>query len=122
MVPSEPGMSGPVLVGEQADGRVVVALSGDLELANANLIGDQLRAVVSRNRPRLLLLDMSAVDFCDCAALQTLIDVHGDGERGGTRVVISAASPKVMWLLRLLALDRLFDHPATEPATGESSG
>ena len=109
MVPSEPGVSGPVLVGEPAGGRVVVALSGDLELANANLIGDQLRAVMNRNRPRVLLLDMSAVDFCDCAALQTLIDVHGEGVRVGTRVVISEASPTMVWLLRLFALDCLFD-------------
>jgi anti-anti-sigma factor len=122
MVPHEPGMGGPVLVGEQAQGRIRVALSGGLELANAQVIGDQLRAVMSRDRPRVLLLDMSAVDFCDCAALQALIDVHGEGERAGTRVVISVASPMMVWLLRLFALDRLFDYPTTGPATGESSG
>jgi anti-anti-sigma factor len=121
MVPSKPGMSGPVLVGEQALGRIGVALSGGLELANAHLIGDQLRDVMSHDRPRVLLLDMSAVDFCDCAALQMLIDVRGEGERVGIRVVISVASPMMVWLLRLFLLDRLFGYPGAGPA-GESSG
>jgi anti-anti-sigma factor len=122
MGPSAEGSSGPLLVIEQAQGRIRVVLTGSLDLANMQPIGAQLRAVMSRHRPRTLMLDMTRVDFCDCGSLQMLIDVRCDGELAGTRVVIPAASPTVVWLLRLFALDGVFGYPTTGPAIGESIG
>jgi anti-anti-sigma factor len=122
MGPFEKDTTGRLLVVQQANGRIRAILPGALDLTNTETTRDQLRAVMSRFRPRTLILDMTAVDFCDCASLQMLIDVHADGERQGTRVVIRGASPVMAWLLRLFELDDLFDYPATGPARDESSG
>jgi anti-anti-sigma factor len=122
MGPSAEGAPGPLLVVEQAHGRIRVILTGSLDLANVQTVGAQLRAVMSRHRPRTLTLDMTRVDFCDCSSLQMLIDVRRDGELAGTRVVIPAGSPAVVRLLRLFALDGLFGYPTTGPTTGESIG
>jgi anti-anti-sigma factor len=105
-----------------APGRIRAALSGTLDLTNAPSIGDRLRAVMSAEHPRVLLLDAGAVEFCDCAALQMLLDVRSEGERAGIHVAISIASPALVMLLRLFSLDRLFDYPAARSSAGESSG
>jgi anti-anti-sigma factor len=97
-------------------------VSGSLDLENADLVGAQLMGALRELRPRVLLLDLDTVDFCDCASLRTLLEVHAEGERTGTRVVVAAASPLVRWLLQLFAVDRLFDQTSAGPAVGESSG
>jgi anti-anti-sigma factor len=121
MAPFEPGPQMRLLVGEPAQGRVRVTVSGSLDLAIAGELGERLRAAVARG-PRMLVLDLAAVDFCDCAALGVLIGVRDEGQRTGCAVVISAASPAVALLLGLLGLDGLLGYPPPGPGRGEFRG
>lgn len=122
MVSSGPDVRRHVRIGELVRGRVHADLSGSLDLANADLVADRLRGVLGCSRPQVLTLDMSAVNFCDCAALGVLVSVHEEGQRQGTRVVISAASPEVTWLLRFFGLEPLFAYSAGGSVIGDSSG
>ena len=121
-MPSEPVTSGQIFVDEPMPGQVRAALSGNLDLLNAQPLSEELRALLSRERPRVLMLDASGVDFCDCSALQMLLDVHDEGQRLDARVVISRASPAIERLLRLFDLTGLFGYPTAGPAGGESIG
>jgi anti-anti-sigma factor len=120
MASSDQGMHGHVVLGEHTPGRLVAALSGDLDLAVADDIAGELRSAVDRARPRTLALDLMAVDFCDCAALRALLIVRAECARVGCRMVISAMSPAMRWLLELTELDAVFGHPDREP--GASNG
>ena len=122
MVSFEQGAHGQLLVGEHAQGRIVVRLLGSWDLAMAEMLEERLCALVRQDRPRTMALDMVAVDFCDCAVLRVLLGVRAEGQRVGCEVVISAAAPAVVWLLDLLGLEGVFGHPPLEPGRGELSG
>jgi anti-anti-sigma factor len=111
-----------VVVGEPDQGSIVVSLSGDWDLANADSLGDGLRAVLRRGGLRSLALDMTAVEFCDCAVLRMLLGFRADARRNGCEVLISAASPQVAWLLGLMALQRVFGYQLLESKSRDSSG
>jgi anti-anti-sigma factor len=108
MVSSEQSTKAYVVVREHTAERFVAVLFGSLDLAIAADLGQQLRAVVVRDGVRVLALDLAAVDFCDCAVLRELVRTHSEGRKRGRSVVITAASPVVSWLLRLVNLDQLF--------------
>ncbi|MBG0564246.1 STAS domain-containing protein [Actinoplanes aureus] len=108
-----PEMPGRVLVSETTPGTVTARLSGAFDLANADRLDDTLRAALHDQRPAVLALDMTAVEFCDCAVVRILLRVRADGALIGCRVVVAAASPMVAWLLRLLDVEGPFDYPPT---------
>ncbi|MDI6099592.1 STAS domain-containing protein [Actinoplanes sp. NEAU-A12] len=116
---------------EPVDGTVTAVLSGSFDMANAGDLETTLRTALTERRPRVLMLDAAAVDFCDCAGLRALLRVrYRAAEPDLTcRLVMSAVSPAMIWLLDLLGVGRLFGYPAVgsmpvagpDPA-GEPSG
>jgi anti-anti-sigma factor len=114
----EPDPQMRLVVGEPVLGRTQVTLSGSLDLAVTDELDARLRAAMTEGRPRPLALDLSAVDFCDCAALRVLSGAHAQGRRLGCTVLITAASPAVTWLLELVGSERLPGSSPPEPAGG----
>ena len=108
------------------DGAVVAVLSGSLDLTDAPVVRESLRP--AGRWPRTLVLDLAAVDFCDCAVLGALIAVRGEAGLSGGRVLIAAASPAVRVLLAATQTAALFGYPpvgpgqAVESSADESSG
>lgn len=107
-----------IAVRDVEPGTVLAVLSGEIDYDITARFEDALRRVLLERRPQMLALSMVSVDFCDCAALHTLVRVHEEGDRLSCRVVISDASPAVGWLLELFGLDRLFGYPAAAPNSG----
>ncbi len=88
------------------DGHSVVVLRGDLDVTGAADAGVAIAALVTRGRT--LVIDMSALDFMDCAALGVLLKVQTLARRGGGDVVLAAPQPYVRRLLALTGRDELF--------------
>ncbi|MEU4620656.1 STAS domain-containing protein [Actinoplanes sp. NPDC023801] len=110
--------TGRVVVGERVRDRVrdrvTAVLSGDLDGTVADEVGAQLRLGVRGTGPGILMLDMAVVDFCDVAGLRALLAAQAEGSRIGCRVVISAPSEVVVWLLDLTGLGESFGYPPGE--------
>jgi anti-sigma B factor antagonist len=70
------------------DGRVVVALRGDLDVTVRADAEAAITALVARGQ--YLIIDMSALDFLDCSALGALLRVRGLARRAGGDVVLAA--------------------------------
>jgi sulfate permease, SulP family len=79
---------------------------GRLFFANAQSVGDQIRALVAEHQPRVVALDMSRVPDLEYSALQMLVD----GERRmteeeGVTVWLAALNPSVLASIRASPLE-----------------
>jgi anti-anti-sigma factor len=105
--------------------RVCVTLRGELDLDSQRSLRSGLFEALADSATGLDL-DLSRLDFCDCAGLGVLLELRRRALSQSKTVVIRATSPAVDLLLTLLQARELFipphphsaepPHPA--PATG----
>ena len=69
------------------DGRVHVALRGELDLSTVGKVQDELRRVEASSPP-VLVLDLSKLTFLDSTGLRCLVTADERGREAGRRVVI----------------------------------
>src|SRR5205809_5713791 len=84
--------------------RSVLRLQGELDASNR----DRLHSAISsalENHPPLLVVDLSGLDFTDCAGLSVLVWAHKRMAGSGHELVITGAKPIVRRLLHLADLD-----------------
>jgi anti-anti-sigma factor len=48
-----------------------------------------------------VVIDLSEVDFCDCAGARVLVAAHGVARARGVPCRLSVPQPHVVWLLQL---------------------
>ncbi len=93
---------------ETFDGLLILRPEGRLFFANAQQVGDQIRALVAEHRPSVLALDMSRVPDIEYSALQMLVQGERRMTEEGITVWLAALNPNVLQCIRSSALaDRL---------------
>ncbi len=96
-------------------GRVVVALRGELDVADAATVGAALAAVAARERE--IIVDLAGLGFIDCSGVAALVRARKHARDGGGDLLLAAATQQV---LRVLTLTRLIDvfsvHASVEEA------
>lgn len=95
--------------------RVAVEIRGELDLDATEQLEHALRAALAA-AVGTVELDLGAVVFCDCAALNVLLDLRERGLRQGKKVVVRSASPVVERLLELTGTAQLFTDADPRPA------
>jgi anti-anti-sigma factor len=70
---------------------IVVALTGELDVATAPVLGSRLETL-GRDGHGRLVIDVSALTFCDCSGLGTLVRAHRRAARGGGWVRLCGAA------------------------------
>ncbi|MFG2090774.1 MULTISPECIES: STAS domain-containing protein [unclassified Spirillospora] len=111
-----PGAGGPVDGLEVAVARVrgdtaVVALTGEIDLRTADGLRARLVELHAAG-PRRLLVDFTAVPFCDAAGLGALVAAHNQISASGGEIVLAGVRPAQSRLLRITGLHRLFQTHA----------
>ena len=96
-----------------AGGYTIVAISGELDIANAYALRERLLDVLHRAGIRLVL-DLSAVSFCDASGLATLVATRRRAVLLGGALRLAGAQPQVLKILRVTGLHR---HLAIYPTT-----
>jgi len=100
-------------------GHVVVALRGELDVSGAADVEAAITAVVVPGQS--LIIDMSALDFMDCASLGALLRVRGLARSFGGDVVLAAPARRARRLLALSGQDQAFRvHPSVEAAVASN--
>jgi anti-anti-sigma factor len=99
-------MPGVELKASVRDGHVVVVLRGDLDITGADAAETAFAALVVRGQSPII--DMSALDFIDCASLGALLGVQALARRCGGDVVLAAPQPHALRLLALTGRDEVF--------------
>ncbi|MFF8268464.1 STAS domain-containing protein [Streptomyces sp. NPDC016562] len=97
---------------QRADGYLKVAVSGELDIQSAPRLRVILDEALS-DGARVVELDFSEVEFCDCYGLGVLLEARRRaGERGTVLRVVSVTSPLVRRLLRGTGTAGLLGRPA----------
>jgi len=82
------------------------ALQGELTIAQANQLHEQLREALAAGRCHL---DLSAVQECDSAGIQLLIATRHSARAQGLPLTLAAASPAVQASLQRYGLIHLLN-------------
>ena len=89
--------------------QVAVVEVGDvLDLGSVARTREQLHDALA-GRPERLVVDLSGCSFVDASALSMLLDVHRRACRHGGELRLRGCSPRVLRLLSLTGLRRVFD-------------
>ncbi|MBO3752873.1 STAS domain-containing protein [Streptosporangiaceae bacterium NEAU-GS5] len=96
-------------------GAAIVHLRGELDLATREAVRERLLRALQRSTG-LLIVDLSAVSFCDAAGLGVVVGVQGRARSLDIALGLAAPRPHVANVLHLTGLDRSF------PMYGATSG
>ena len=92
---------------ETFEGLLILRPEGRLFFANAQQVGDQIRALVAEHRPSVVALDLSRVPDIEYSALQMLLDGERRFTADGVTVWLAAANPNVLACIRASPLAEL---------------
>ena len=90
---------------EVREDAVVARLTGEIDMASAAGLSEQLHAAAVDNRTECLVCDLSSVGYLDSSAIEMLFQLHGALGRRGTDLIVVA--PPASCAERLLTLVRL---------------
>lgn len=104
----------PAFSVRRGDGYTIVTIGGDIDIARAPGLREQLLGLLGPGSSRLVV-DLSGVTFCDASGLAVLVGVaRRVGLLGGV-LRLAAPAPPVSAVLRLTGLDSRFEIFAAVP-------
>lgn len=87
---------------------MVVTASGELDIASAPMLRDELAAVITaKPRPRVVCCDLTEVTFMDSTALSALVFAHETAAMGGQEFCVAGARSSVHRVIELTQLDQV---------------
>jgi anti-sigma B factor antagonist len=87
-----------------AETALTVQVSGDMDHQAAPFFRDRLLHEIARG-PRRVVLDLSAVSFCDSAGLSVLLGAWRQADRAGAVLVLACVPPNLRRMLSLTGVD-----------------
>jgi anti-anti-sigma factor len=101
----------------ESDGLAVVALRGELEVADAASVAAALAAVAAR-APEIIV-DLAGLEFIDSSGMAALVLARVQARRAGGDLLLAAPQDQVM---RVLAVIRLADVFSVHASVHEAAG
>jgi anti-sigma B factor antagonist len=95
-----------------ADGLVVAALAGEMDLDRADAVRDSLAAAAASGECRYLNVDVSEVTFIDSYALGALMSARNTAAAAGVTLTLAAPSGPVRKAIEVTGLSDVFGLPA----------
>jgi anti-sigma B factor antagonist len=100
---------------EQADdGAIRVALAGELDLASAPQIEEELDRIEQEN-PSMILLDLRELEFMDSTGLRAILTADARAREAGRRFVVVRGSKNIQRVFEVTRLDErveIVDDPS----------
>ena len=95
----------------------VVSLPAEIDIANGDYIREDLLSTINRGAA-LLVVDMSATEFCDSAGVNALVRAFKRAAANGTEMRLVVPDRNIQRILALTGIDRLIDiYPSVSAAT-----
>lgn len=103
----------------ECDGRVVVVLRGDLDVAEAASVAAALTEIAIRQRQ--IVVDLAGLEFIDSSGLAALVRVRKHARHAGGDLLLAAPQQQVLRLLAVTCLIEVFSvHACVEDAAGSA--
>ena len=87
---------------------VVIDLDGDLDRRSLPQVAEQLDEALAA-KPAEVVVDLEDCPYVDATGLAALVDTHRRARRAGIVLTLEHCSPRVLRLLSLTGLRRVFD-------------
>jgi high affinity sulfate transporter 1 len=91
---------------ETWEGLLIVRPEGRLYFVNAQYVAEQIDALVSQHKPRVVVVDMSRVPDVEYSALQAMMEAERRATERGAVVWLVGLNPDVLAVVRRSGLDR----------------
>ncbi|WP_433383009.1 STAS domain-containing protein [Actinoplanes sp. CA-142083] len=101
----------------QADGTIVIDVRGSLDAATVDAVRETLMGTLQRERPVVLIVDLTFVVFMDSMGVGALVSGYNLARETGTRFVLSNPSEFVHHQLRVTGLAEMFGLPPSSSPT-----
>jgi anti-sigma B factor antagonist len=102
---------------QQADGATVIEVRGSLDAATVDALREALLGTLQRDRPVVLIVDLTFVVFMDSLGVGTLVSGYNMAREMGTRFVLRNPSEFVHHQLRVTGLAGMFGLPPSSSAS-----
>jgi anti-anti-sigma factor len=101
----------PILLATPQRGRsgAVITLDGEIDISSVGQIRAAVAECLRRPSPKSLLIDLSAVTFCDCAGIEALEWAHGRARTGRMHFRLSGVDKRLRRIFTLARADGLLD-------------
>jgi anti-sigma B factor antagonist len=96
-----------VKVEEQAPGRFVMSLTGELDLATAPALADAVTGLLAGAPVRQLRVDLAEVRFLDSSGIRALLQARRAAEQHGASFTVDRPGEMVSQVLRAAGVDHL---------------
>jgi len=85
-----------------------VTIMGEVDMSNADVLGDYLTQEIKAEKCDLFL-DLSALTFIDSSGLAVLLNARRLLQASGRSLILGSPSPAVARVLQVTGLDQLFE-------------
>ena len=111
------------IITEHHGQRSVLQLRGELDAANEDQLRCAIRTVLDHHGPHVLVLDLSALGFTDCAGLSAIMWARKRLAVRGHELVLTGIQPLVRRLLNVTGLNRYLHLSTPEaPLVADTDG
>jgi anti-anti-sigma factor len=104
-----------IALGRSAPATTRATIVGEIDLATMPLLRDRLMGAMHDKTLDLLDIDLTGVEFLDCAGIGALVGVYNTAVQSGRRVQLSHPQPFVRHVLDLTGVLRIFTADLNEP-------
>jgi len=99
---------------------IVLALAGEIDLYTAPRLQSELTSALSASKQAQIVVDMSAVEFCDSTGMNVLLAAHRAATERGGELTLAAPRPSVRKILEVTGLQSVFTiHDDLPAVTGQ---
>ncbi len=85
----------------------VISVAGEIDLYTAPRLQSELMSALGRN-PARLIVDMSAVDFCDSTGINVLLAAHRQARERGGELQLAGPGSATRKVLQVTGLEAVF--------------
>jgi anti-sigma B factor antagonist len=103
------------------NGVTSIALTGELDMATASILNDQLTAV-EQGDSRTIVLDLRDLRFIDSSGLHALVRAYRRSETDGHRLLLVRANPSVRRLCEMTGTEFLLETIGTAEPLSRFAG
>ncbi|NEA64351.1 STAS domain-containing protein [Streptomyces sp. SID12488] len=111
-MPREPASPAQQIHVYETEGRTVVQLSGEIDIAVVLRVAAEVDAATSRPNTDVVI-DLGPVEFLDCSGLGLLCRARRRTEERGGHLTLACPHPHIHRMLRIVDLDRVFTVTST---------
>jgi anti-anti-sigma factor len=92
---------------ETFPGLLIVRTEGRIHFANAQRVGDKMWPLIHRAKPKVVLLDCSAIPDIEYTALRMLTDAEEKLRQSGITLWLAALNPEALDVIRRTPLEKV---------------